>query len=218
MKILIESWFSPGLKLRLPSTCARPWIASWDRWGNCQGTTSHHHHHHHHHHHRHHHHRHHHHHHHHHHRHHHRLFQHHQILKSRFGTQFVFHELWKTHQRSWAGSTSDKRFNPPSPSNSNDILSPHPHHLHPFSGKHCPKIVPTSARMSSWRSIWETGTPKYSDTKLVDTCSRDRDTKNIRKLFITAATAVQKRVKFCEFWSSIHWASSLKSEWKFPEL
>ena len=78
---------------------------------------------------------------------------------------------------------------------------PPPHHLHSFSGKHCPKIVPTSARMSSWRSIWETGTPKYSDTKLVDTCSRDRDTRNIRKLFITAATAVQKRVKFCEFWS-----------------
>jgi hypothetical protein len=27
----------------------------------------------------------------------------------RFGTQFVFHELWKTRQLNWAGSTSDKR-------------------------------------------------------------------------------------------------------------
>ena len=32
------------------------------------------------------------------------------MLKSRFGTQFVFHELWKTPQRSSVGSTSDERF------------------------------------------------------------------------------------------------------------
>ena len=131
---------SPGIKLRLPSPRSRSGITSRDCWGNSQGTTS---------------------------------IKHFVnswvkiIMNVTKLEKIIFIKCWSPGSgRSSCFTNFEKLLNGAQPvqlltkgfCNHWKIIEPA--NKTRYSGQDRSKIVPTSARMSSWRSICETGTPK----------------------------------------------------------